>query len=145
VAVRVDPGEKACWSAVLLRVSDAGGRGGVFVIKLYGISVGAVPAMEVVGLSVSPNEMSLELLNSGQVPARPRGRLEFRNAHGDVVAAQEIPAFGVHPGVRRVVRLPVSVALEPGTYVALAILDGGGPDLVAGQTMVSVGGAERAP
>lgn len=143
IAVRVDPGAEACWSAILLRVSDGAGRGGMFVIKLYGIPAGATPEAEVTGLSVTPAEMRLEVRNAGSVPVRPRGRLEFRTVDGAVVAAQEIPAFGVHPGVQRVLRLPVSVALEPGLYVALAILDVGGADLVAGQTTVSVDEAAR--
>jgi hypothetical protein len=143
IAVRVDPGAEACWSAILLRVTDGGGRGGTFIIKLYGLPAGALPEAEVAGLSVSPTEMRLEVHNRGNVPIRPRGRLEFRAMDGAVVAAQEIPAFGVHPGVQRVLRLPVSVALKPGRYVALAILDVGGADLLAGQTTVSVGEAER--
>ena len=53
IAVRVDPGAEACWSAILLRVSDGAGRGGMFVIKLYGIPVGATPEAEVTALSVT--------------------------------------------------------------------------------------------
>lgn len=143
IAVRVDPGAEACWSAILLRVSDGAGRGGMFVIKLYGIPAGATPEAEVTGLSVTPAEMRLEVRNAGNVPVRPRGRLEFRTVDGVVVAAQEIPAFGVHPGVQRVLRLPVSAALKPGRYVALAILDVGVADLLAGQTTLSVGEAAR--
>jgi hypothetical protein len=143
IAVRVDPGAEACWSAILLRVSDGGGRGGTFIIKLYGIPVGATPEAEVAGLSVTPTEMRLEVRNGGNVPVRPRGRLEVRTLDGAVVAVQEIPAFGVHPGVQRMLRLPMSLELKPGRYVALAILDVGGADLLAGQTTLSVGEAAR--
>lgn len=143
IAVRVEAGAEACWSALLLRVSDGGGRGGTFIVKLYGIPTGAAPEAEVVGLSVTPAEMSLEIRNGGDVPIRPRGRVEIRSLEGEVVAVQEIPAFGVHPGVLRVLRMPLSLSLKPGRYVALAVLDVGGADLLAGQTILAVGEAAR--
>ncbi len=141
ISVRVDPGDSACWSALLLHVSDGNGHGGTFIVKVYSVPAGVAPDVQLVGLAVTTTELRLDVRNNGSVPVRPRGRLEVRTTTGAVVAVQEIPSFGVHPGDRRALRLPLSIQLPAGRYVALAVLDAGGQDLLAGQTTLDIAGA----
>lgn len=81
IAVRVDAGAEACWSALLIRVSDGGGRGGTFIAKLYAIPTGATPEADVVGLSVTPAEMSVEIRNGGDLPIRLQQSRGFSFRH----------------------------------------------------------------
>jgi hypothetical protein len=58
--------------------------------------------------------------------------VEFRSANNQVVATVEVERFPIAPGdVRRLV-IPLP-EMDPGRYVALALIDYAGPEIAAGQ------------
>jgi len=58
--------------------------------------------------------------------------VQWRTAGNTVAASAVIPELYLVPGAVRKVAIPVP-PLSPGRYIALAVLDYGGPDLAAAQ------------
>ncbi|HUF26638.1 MAG TPA: hypothetical protein VMM18_06625 [Gemmatimonadaceae bacterium] len=81
-----------------------------------------------------PASRRLEVVfrNAGAIPLVTRGRVEIRRPDNTVAATIPVEEFPTLPGVRRRLILDVPV-LAPGRYVALALLDFGGAEIVAGQ------------
>jgi hypothetical protein len=75
--------------------------------------------------------------NPGLIQARVRGRVEYRTLKDSLVAQHPIDEFPILPSAQRRVRSKIP-QLAPGHYVALVILDFGGPELVAAQIELDV-------
>jgi hypothetical protein len=62
-----------------------------------------------------------------------KGRLEFRRLDNTLAMQVPIAEFPTLPGAARKVMVDVPAGLAAGDYVVLALIDFGGPELVAGQ------------
>ena len=62
-----------------------------------------------------------------------KGRLEFRRLDNSVAMQVPIAEFPTLPAATRKLFVDVPAGLAPGDYVVLALIDFGGPELVAGQ------------
>jgi hypothetical protein len=143
IAVSVEPGGRPCWGAVMLRISTGFAAAGRIGVKVYSLPSGAARTAEVSSIRLARDSIHVEIHNTGPIPVRPRGRLEVRTRQGITVASREIEAFGIHPGIRRSVALPLDVRVPAGPHVVLAIFDIGAPDLLAGEARIEV--PTRAP
>ena len=90
------------------------------------------------GPQQAKRQVSIRFRNTGELHLLAKGRLEFRRLDNTVATNVAIPEFPTLPGATRQVLVDVPVALEPGDYVALALLDFGGAELVAGQIDLQV-------
>lgn len=145
-----------CWGIVFLQTNDAptpGSGSSITYVIRTGIKVYVEPRnllkqgdVEDVTLtttrasetdSTQVPALAVVFRNTGRAHLRPRGSVEVRNQNNEIQARVAIQDFPVTPGgVRRVVAaLP---KLAPGRYVALALLDYGGPEIAAGQSEFEV-------
>jgi P pilus assembly chaperone PapD len=97
-------------------------------------------------ISVAPNvknapeknaaalEAKLVFKNTGNVYMKPVGYFEIKNLDGEKVVRKEIAQFYVFPDREKWVEIPIEEALQPGEYIAMAVLDYGGESLVAGES-----------
>lgn len=84
----------------------------------------------------SPLKVAVEFENIGNTLLRCTGRVEIKAAEGNEVETIQIGSngrFSVYPDGKRLVGGTVSKRLLPGDYIALAIVDYGGEELVAGE------------
>lgn len=95
----------------------------------------AVPA----SMPASPVTSRLEVVfrNSGATPLLARGSVEVRRPDNSLAATLPIEEFPTLPGVRRRLLLDLPV-LPAGRYIALALIDFGGAEIVAGQRELEV-------
>jgi fimbrial chaperone protein len=91
------------------------------------------PATTVANVSATKRQISVVFHNTGGMHLLAKGRLEFRRIDNSLAAQVAIPEFPTLPGATRKVMLDVPAGLTPGDYVALALIDFGGAELVAGQ------------
>ena len=149
VTVRMAPGAATCWSLVFVQ-TVLGAQGGVRIahrigIKVYGVSSAALPEGEVSHVEVMEDSAGVrsavvEFTNASDVPVRPTGEVEIRTMSGDVVAVVPVEPFSVLPGHARRTTVVLDATLDPGTYLAIPILDFGGEYLAGGQATFRVGG-----
>ena len=78
-------------------------------------------------------QISIRFHNTGGMHLVAKGRLEFRRLDNTLAKQVEIAEFPTLPGSTRVVLVDVPTDLPAGDYVALALIDFGGAELVAGQ------------
>jgi P pilus assembly chaperone PapD len=78
-------------------------------------------------------QISVRFHNTGAMHLLAKGRLEFRRLDNTVAVQVPIAEFPTLPGATRKVMVDVPAGLAAGDYVVLALLDFGGPELVAGQ------------
>ncbi len=86
-------------------------------------------------------EVRLLFKNTGNVHVRVQGFVVLLDASGRQAGKVVLPDVVVLPGAVREFRASVSTPLAPGTYTVRAVLDYGGPALLAGETGLHV----RAP
>ncbi len=121
-----------------------GEEGMVMAVPRFGIKVyetppgtarrdGRITYMERLGLN--PLTILVEFENTGNAHLWVGGQVEIRDARGETIRTLPIGRFPVLPGAKRRVRAvdEGEGPLPPGEYLALAVLDFGGPYLVAGQ------------
>ena len=89
-------------------------------------SVSAAPA-------ATKRQISIRFHNTGNMHLLAKGRLEFRGLDNTLAMQVPIAEFPTLPGSTRKVMVDVPSGLAPGDYVVLALVDFGGPELVAGQ------------
>ncbi|HEY4733803.1 MAG TPA: fimbria/pilus periplasmic chaperone [Gemmatimonadaceae bacterium] len=77
--------------------------------------------------------IAIQFHNTGAIHLFAKGRLEFRRLDNSVLKQVEIKEFPTLPGATRRVVIEVPGDLAPGDYIALAMIDFGGAELVAGQ------------
>jgi hypothetical protein len=139
VRVTVDPGP-LCWGVLMIEGSRDERRGNRVAVKFYHVPAGGTHAAEITGLQLSERGRGIRVSvrSLGSAPARPSGRVEFRDASGGVVGSAEVSDFGLHPGADRFVVVPIPEEVQAGRYVVLAVLDLGTGDLVAAQAVVDL-------
>lgn len=146
--------DRECWAGVVVETIESreiSGRHAAYVLrtatKVYIRPEGLLPRGEVVAMEIVPadsgvrnsavGEIELVVENLGGLQIVSRGELQLRRPDNSVVSSLPIPPLYTLPGARSKVRLPLN-AIPQGRYVALAILDYGGPELAAGQLEVTV-------
>jgi hypothetical protein len=83
--------------------------------------------------SAMKHQISIRFHNTGGMHLLAKGRLEFRRLDNTLAMQVPIPEFPTLPGATRRVMVDVPAGLVAGDYVILALIDFGGPELVAGQ------------
>ncbi|MDQ6870579.1 MAG: fimbria/pilus periplasmic chaperone [Gemmatimonadota bacterium] len=78
-------------------------------------------------------QISVRFHNTGRMHLLAKGRLEFRRLDNTLSMQVPIPEFPTLPGAVRKIMVDVPAGLAAGDYVVLALIDFGGPELVAGQ------------
>lgn len=78
-------------------------------------------------------QISIQFRNTGGMHLTAKGRLEFRRLDNSVAMQVPITEFPTLPGATRKLLIDVPTGLGAGDYVVLALIDFGGPELVAGQ------------
>ena len=78
-------------------------------------------------------QISIRFHNTGAMHLMAKGRLEFRRLDNTLAMQVPIAEFPTLPGAIRKLMVDVPNGLAPGDYVALALIDFGGAELVAGQ------------
>jgi hypothetical protein len=106
---------------------------------------GAVEDMEVVdappvrAASTTPakpaakRQIAIRFHNTGAMNLVAKGRVEFRRLDNSLATQVAIEEFPTLPGATRRILVDVPNDLAAGDYVALALIDFGGAELVAGQ------------
>ena len=117
---------------------------------------------EIAGIRVAPSEpdpdaapdadgkfrVQLLFRNTGNAYVKPIGYVDIRDTDGQSVLQQEIEAFYVFPDRSLWVSVAIDRKLDPGPYLALAVLDYGADNLVAGEvrfTLPLVPAAQATP
>ena len=83
-----------------------------------------------------PEEIGFSFYNTGNQVIKAQSQIEFRDIDGltaNTTYISNIPK--IYPTERRFFKIPVPNDLESGEYSALAIVDYGGPQLVAGEVI----------
>lgn len=139
VRVDMEPDEVTCWSAVFVETAGMTAGGALVrqrvAAKVYGVPPTARREGEVIRVSLheSARTLGVTFRNTGDAPLRPDGELEIRSFTGERVATVPIEAFSVLPGHERTLELPLPRIERAGEYLAIPILDFGGPYLAGGQ------------
>ena len=82
----------------------------------------------------------IEFENTGNTHLESEGKVDIRDEKGETVATVDIRRFPILPGAKRILEIPFEQKnLQPGTYLALAVLDFEGNYLVAGQRVFEIG------
>jgi P pilus assembly chaperone PapD len=93
------------------------------------------PASTASAAPVQPagKQIAIRFHNTGGMHLLAKGRVEFRRLDNTLATQVPIPEFPTLPGAVRKVLIDVPQDLATGDYVALALIDFGGAELVAGQ------------
>src|SRR2546423_4064746 len=83
--------------------------------------------------SSAKRQIAIRFHNTGAMHLTAKGRLEFRRLDNSLASQVPIVEFPTLPGAVRNVLVDVPADLATGDYVALALIDFGGAELVAGQ------------
>ena len=83
-------------------------------------------------------QIAVRFRNTGGEHLLSKGHLEFRRLDNSVAAKVAIPEFPTLPGATRKVMIDLPADLSAGDYLVLALIDFGGPELVAGQIDLQV-------
>ncbi len=105
-------------------------------VKVYVAPKGLTRDGQVEGVEVvdaPKKQISVLFHNTGGMHLTAKGRLEFRRLDNSVATQVPIAEFPTLPGATRKLLIDVPTGLSPGDYVVLALIDFGGPELVAGQ------------
>ncbi len=110
---------------------------------------GAIENMEIVDAPAKPapnaakpasastnpakHQVAISFHNTGGMHVVAKGRLEFRRLDNSVAREVPIEEFPTLPGAMRKVLVDIPTDIAAGDYVALALIDFGGAELVAGQ------------
>ncbi len=105
-------------------------------VKVYVAPKGLTRDGQVEGVEVvdaPKKQISVLFHNTGGMHLTAKGRLEFRRLDNSVATQVPIAEFPTLPGATRKLLIDVPAGVAPGDYVVLALIDFGGPELVAGQ------------
>lgn len=147
-----------CWTVVFVESAPRPSGGGsriVYItrlgVKVYVNPPGMTRDAEVLGFALekavqtangpvvdtTQDVLGLRVRNSGGVPLRLEGRVEFRDFGNNVVRTERIEETPALPGSTR--RLQIKIPeLRPGKYVALALVSYGGEDELAAQLELDI-------
>lgn len=87
---------------------------------------------------VDDRTLSVVLFNGGNTVIRAGGVVELRDEAGGLVRSLPLPSVPVMRGSEREILLSLPDDLEPGFYVALALVDDGRGDLLVGEVVLDV-------
>jgi hypothetical protein len=96
------------------------------------------PTVKVAVAGETKRQIAVRFRNTGGEHLLSKGHLEFRRLDNSVAAKVAIPEFPTLPGATRKVMLDLPADLSAGDYLVLALIDFGGPELVAGQIDLQV-------
>ena len=85
-----------------------------------------------------PPTFDIALQNTGNELLVVRGRIEVRSLDGKLVHTYKVSTVASLPGSARDLSVPVTPALEPGTYLATSLLKDGTSSEIAGQAQLTV-------
>jgi hypothetical protein len=106
------------------------------------IKSGRITDMQIVPASEEkPPSLSVEFENMGNIILKCNWRVEIRDEDGQMIREALLNEKGVftgYPHGKRVLKAEISKKLPPGNYIALAIIDYGGEELVAGELELEV-------
>ncbi|HET7612292.1 MAG TPA: fimbria/pilus periplasmic chaperone [Gemmatimonadaceae bacterium] len=85
------------------------------------------------GIQPGGKQIAIRFHNTGGMHMTAKGRVEFRRLDNSLATQVPIGEFPTLPGAVRKVLVDVPRDLPAGDYVALALIDFGGAELVAGQ------------
>ena len=146
IRIRMQPGSAVCWGIVFVEKRTVAPTG-LTMAQRIGVKVLAEPdglprEGRVLGVAADTTSEPAALVafeNQGQAVLDITGEVEVRDMTGEVVGVAEAEPFQVLPGRQRRVRVPLDgVALGPGRYVLVAILDLGAEYLAGGQALLEV-------
>ncbi len=135
---------------ILRKAAGQGYSFQVNVIPRWGIHViETIPGTEVkngaitnVVVSCLQNKRLLnaevEFTNTGNTILKCDGRIEIRDEFGKTVNTVQFKRFSVYPNGKRIVKTEIPLALKPGEYSALAVIDYAGESLVAGEAFFEI-------
>jgi P pilus assembly chaperone PapD len=144
--------DDSCWGIIFIQSNEApkpsGAQSQITYVIRTGVKVYVEPRnvdrvgdIDDVALTKAPASetdttqvpaLAVMFRNSGSAHLRPKGAVELRADDNRVVAKIEVGEFPVTPGSKRLLKLLLP-KLNPGRYVALALLDYGGAEIAAGQ------------
>jgi P pilus assembly chaperone PapD len=101
-------------------------------VKAASSTPNAKPA-SVSSAAPTAKQIAISFHNTGGMHLLAKGRVEFRRLDNSLATQVPIVEFPTLPGATRRVLVDVPRDLPPGDYVALALIDFGGAELVAGQ------------
>jgi hypothetical protein len=78
-------------------------------------------------------QIAIRFHNTGAMNLMAKGRIEFRRLDNSLATQIPIADFPTLPGATRKVLVDIPADLASGDYIALALIDFGGAELVAGQ------------
>jgi P pilus assembly chaperone PapD len=93
----------------------------------------STPTSATVAAASPEKQIAIRFHNTGGMHLLAKGRIEFRRLDNSLATQVSIAEFPTLPGSLRRVLVDVPHDLPPGDYVALALIDFGGAELVAGQ------------
>lgn len=146
IRLRLESAAAGCWGIVFVEKRTLTASG-ITVAQRIAVKVLARPpggAMEgrVRGVSVDTaagRPAVVWFANEGERVLDVEGEVEIRDLTGEILEVLDVEPFQVLPGRTRRVRVALEdVALAPGRYVLVAILDFGGDYLAGGQTLLEV-------
>lgn len=82
----------------------------------------------------------LNFENDGNILLKCTGRVEIKDEKGETVKTVELDKFNCYPQANRELKASLKERLAPGQYSALAIIDYGAENLVAGEVVFEVKG-----
>ena len=152
VSIRLRPAEgeaSTCWSLVFIESPPPADQTGIRVgarlgVKLFGLAPGgtreAVIEDAAVEAAGDQRQVRLKLANRGSWPLLARGTIEIIDLDGARAGEARIERTTVLPRRARLIEVPLDVALEPGRYVAVSLIELGGDELVGAQVAFRVEG-----
>lgn len=145
LAVQADSAlAQECWDIVFVEEvpqSTAVKRNSLEFVFRTGVKIYVAPpglrrdaTVENMAVVESPwRAIVIQFHNTGAMHLVAKGWVEFRRLDNSVAKQVEIREFPTLPGAVRKVMVTTPSDLAPGNYIALALIDFGGAELVAGQ------------
>jgi hypothetical protein len=138
-----------CWAMVFVepveRAAQQKGSAVYYVVrsgvKVYVARDGAIGDAELLGMAIADSAdagaiirtAAVRFHNTGTTHLVAHGTLEIRREDNSVVEKVEIPDFYTTPGAERRVAARLPAGLAPGAYIALAMIDFDGHEILADQ------------
>ena len=132
VGVTMNPDNHSCYAMAFVQVNSLRTDGGPRLnqrvgVKVYGTSSEHTPEGSVDDLSLDESDLRLTVTNSGERILRASGRVELRHEDGELVDTLRIRGWSVLPTSTRTRVFDLPEDLPSGNYLAVAVLDYGGP------------------
>lgn len=150
IRLRPDAGEApTCWSLIFIESPPPPDQAGIRVgarigVKLFGLARGGTreAVIEDAGVDAVGGErvVRLKLANRGSWPLLARGTIEIVDLDGARAGEARIERTTVLPSRARLIEVPLDVALEPGRYVAVSLIELGDDELIGAQVAFRVEG-----